>query len=326
MEFRLESRLRQPVWNSFMLRLLALHLAAAFSFFSPNNAFAVEQNTPIVNPAPMVVRYSEPGNSDAARFGYQYDLMHLILEQTRKEFGDYSIETYRGPELTIQRYAVLLNEGVTVNVGWGPPGSKISKSDSTPINIDIFHNLLGYRICLINKTATIDLAGIKSLTDFRRVRVGQGVNWADIPIYTHNDITTVGAPTFESLFQMLALNRFDCLALGANEVQNLYREKKDIYPALRVDQHLLLYYSFPIYFYVSNKAPKLIERIKLGLQKIQVNGEHDRLFIRHHGNDLESLNLKKRNIICLKSPYLPTVGQCSKPIILPEMSNKYSDQ
>lgn len=309
-----------------MLRLLALQLAAAFSLFSLNNASAVEQFTPVVEPAPMVVRYSEPGNSDAARFGYQYDLMHLILEQTRKEFGDYRIETYRGPELTIQRYAVLLNEGVTVNVGWGPPGSLISKSESTPINIDIFHNLLGYRICLINKAGAIDLANIDSIVEFRRVKIGQGVNWADIPIYTHNDIATVSAPTFESLFQMLTLKRFDCLALGANEVQNLYQEKKDIYPALMVDQHLLLYYSFPIYFYVSNKTPKLIARIKLGLQKIQENGEHDRLFVRHHGNDLESLNLKNRSIICLKSPYMPTLGQCSKPIILPQMSNKYSDQ
>ncbi|MES2673836.1 MAG: hypothetical protein V4660_06320 [Pseudomonadota bacterium] len=309
-----------------MLRLLALHIAAAFSLFSLNNAFAVEQITPLANPDTMVVRYSEPGNSDVARFGYQYALMHLILEETREEFGGYTIETYRGPELSIQRYAVLLNEGVTVNVGWGPPGSLISKSDSTPINIDIFHNLLGYRICLTNKNGAADLASIKSLAEFRRVKVGQGVNWADIPIYAHNEVTTVAAPTFESLFQMLTLNRFDCLALGANEVQNLYREKKDIYPALRVDEHLLLYYSFPIYFYVSNKTPKLIARIKSGLNKIQKNGEHDRLFIRHHGNDLESLNLKNRNIICLKSPYLPTVGQCSKPIILPEMSNKYSNQ
>jgi hypothetical protein len=304
-----------------MQRLIALHIAAAFLLFSFNNTFAAEQIIPVVNSAPMVVRYSEPGNSDAARFGYQYELIRLILEETRAEFGSYTIEPYRGPELTMQRYAMLLNEGDMVNVGWGPPGSMLSSSDSTVIDLDIFHNLLGYRICLINKAGLIDLANIKSLAAFRQVKVGQGINWADVPIYAHNDIATVGAPTFESLFQMLALNRFDCLALGANEVQNIYREKKAIYPALAVDQHLLLYYSFPIYFYVSNKAPKLIERIKSGLIKLQENGESDRLFVRYHGKDVASLKLKNRSIICLESPYLPTLGQCSKPIILPEIIN-----
>ncbi|MES2825687.1 MAG: hypothetical protein V4732_18950 [Pseudomonadota bacterium] len=304
-----------------MLRLMALYIAAAFLFFLLNNALAVEHITPVANSAPMVVRYSEPGNSDAARFGYQYELIHLILEETRAEFGSYTIEPYRGPELTMQRYAMLLTEGDMVNVGWGTPGSMLSSSDATSIDLDIFNNLLGYRICLINKTGLIDLANIKSLAAFRQLKVGQGINWADVPIYTHNDISTVGAPTFESLFQMLALNRFDCLALGANEVQNLYREKKDIYPALTVDKNLLLYYSFPIYFYVSNKTPKLLARVKLGLKKLQTNGGYERLFVRYHGKDLVSLNLKNRNIICLESPYLPAVGQCSKPFTLPEIIN-----
>lgn len=301
------------------MQRLALYITAAFSLFLANNSFAVEQITPASTFAPMAVRYSEPGNSDAARFGYQYDLIHLILEETRAEFGSYSIEPYRGSELSMHRYAVLLNEGVTVNIGWGSPGSMISKSDATSINLDIFHDLLGYRICLANKTGATDLATIKSPTALRGIKVGQGINWADIPIYTHNDITIVGAPTFESLFQMLTLNRFDCLALGANEVQNIYQEKKDTYPALTVDQNLLLYYSFPIYFYISNKAPTLIARVKLGLKKLQKNGEFDRLFIRHHGKDLESLNLQNRSIICLESPYLPIAGQCSKPIIVPNL-------
>ncbi len=118
---------------------------------------------------------------------------------------------------------------------------------------------------------------------------------------------------------MLALKRFDCLALGANEVRNIFDEKKLAYPTLAMDQHLLIYYNFPIYFYISNKTPKLAQRMQSGLRKLQQSGEFYRLFYRHHGKKLAELNLKNRNIICLESAYSTTENQCNKPIVLPDL-------
>jgi hypothetical protein len=266
----------------------------------------------------MPVRYSETldGNDDA-RFGYIFGLIHRSLELTRAEFGDYVIEPYQ-TELSTQRHAVVLSEGVSLNLAWASPGTVVSGSDSIPIKIDILRGLLGYRVCLFNRTSALNLKQITTIDDLRLVKIGQGINWADNLIYNQNKVPLVEAPTFESLFRMLALNRFDCIPLGANEVKHVYLDKKDAYPFLALDEDLLIYYSFPIYFYISSRAPKLAQRMELGLQKMQKSGEFERRFIEHHKEKLASLNLKRRAVICLKSPYATDAKQCEGSINIPD--------
>jgi ABC-type amino acid transport substrate-binding protein len=181
------------------------------------------------------------------------------------------------------------------------------------IPIDILRGLLGRRICLVTN-ATKNLGNIKRLEDLHKLRIGQTTDWADLAIYRNNGITPIEASTYESMFEMLSFNRFDCLALGANEILLAYREKKSIYGSLAIDNSLLISYEYPIYFYISKKFPELAERIKLGLEKIQRSGEFDQLFYKHFAKDLEVLALGKRNIICLQSPYLkPNQQTCPKP-------------
>jgi hypothetical protein len=55
-----------------------------------------------------------------------------------------------------------------------------------------------------------------------------------------------------------------------------------------------------------------------GLQQLEASGEFYRLFNQYFAADLAQLNLDKRKIICLKSPYLAQASQCETQVKLPQ--------
>jgi ABC-type amino acid transport substrate-binding protein len=282
-----------------------------------NNA-SCEPNPPIAssNPEPMVARYYDRGALDT-RHAYKFELIREVLEVTRAEYGNYQIEPYR-LEPSSKRQPVLMQAGDRLNLIWASPGTDHAQGEITAIPIDIFHGLMGYRACLINATSHPEgLENFKTLESLQELRIGQGVHWADIDIYKNNNITPILANSFEGLFEMLSFNRFDCLALGITEISQSFREEKANYPSLAIDRSLLLFYEYPIYFYVSKKFPALAERIHLGLTKLIKNGRFDALFHKHFANDLQQLALQQRHLICLESPFQQSQKTCIKP------SNKY---
>lgn len=257
----------------------------------------------------MQVRFHKiPAMSEA--YTYRYELIHEILEVSRPEFGDYEERVYEA-ETTAKRQAQLLADG-TLNLNWASPGTDIAKANSIPIPIDFLNGLISYRVCLINKAAPLQLDTVNTVETLRHVKIGQGP-WADVEFYRFNQIEPVIAPTFEGLFKMLSLKRFDCLALGINEVSPVFEEKKAEFPFLDIDKQLLIHYYFPMYFYVSNKNPELAQRMEFGLKKLIKNGTFNRIFMKYHGKTLQQLHLYDRKIICLKSPYVEQNQSCTLP-------------
>nr|ABA02175.1 hypothetical protein [uncultured bacterium] len=263
--------------------------------------------------APMVVRYYDRGSKDA-RHAYKFELIAKILEVTRAEYGDYKLAPF-GEEPSAKRQALLVSEGKILNLLWASPGTVIARADVITVPIDILRGLLGYRVCLINPANFPDSEKLVSLS---QLHIAQGLNWADIEIYKHNDIHPKQAPTFEALFEMLAAKRFECLALGADEVMYTFRDQKTKFPFLAVEPNVLIYYDYPIYLHISKQFPELAARVELGLQKLQRSGEFNRLFKHHHAADIAQLHLNQRKIFCLKSPYLPDKGQCEKRLDYPK--------
>ena len=261
--------------------------------------------------APMEVRYYNRGALDI-RHAYKHQLIHLALEATRNEYGDYRIIEFT-QEPTSKRQSQLLNKGRELNLAWATPGSETAKVQAIPIEVDILRGLLGMRVCLVNRKAP-PLGDIHSLEQLRQLRIGQGPRWPDARIYLNSGITPLESTSFENLFAMLQAKRFDCVPLGANETMQSYRDQLSLYPDLAVEPGLLIYYRYPLYFYVSAKYPRLAERLRLGLDRLQRNGEFMRLFNQHFAADLESLALHQRRIICLASPYAdPAQQPCPNP-------------
>ncbi len=266
--------------------------------------------------SPMIVRYVIPTGREFLHT-YKVELIHQALEITRPEFGNYEVAAFKGESPNDQRRTVLINEGKLINLLWATSGSMISKGEVLEIPVDIFHGLLGYRICLKNAAAG-PLENVTSLQSLMKIKIGQSEEWPDVNIYRANNIKPVLTPGLSSLFEMLGYKRFDCLPLGANEVVHIYEEKKQQYPFLAIDDQLLIYYKFPIYFYVSKTHPEVAKRLELGLKKLQANGDFDAIFRKHHEHDLKILNLRNRHLVCLESPFIDERDQCKKPIDYPD--------
>lgn len=289
--------------------LIALPTLAAQTPAAQHQATAQERTGA---PTPMVVRYYDRGAKDA-RHAYKFELIKKILEATRPEFGDYTIIPF-GEEPSAKRQALLITEGKILNLLWASPGTVIARADVITVPVDILRGLLGYRVCLINPANFPDSDKLQSLS---QLQIAQGLNWADVEIYKHNDIHPKQAPTFEALFEMLAVKRYECLPLGADEVMYTWRDQKNKYPFLAVEPDVLIYYDYPIYLHISKQFPELAQRVEIGLKKLQRTGEFDRLFNQHHAADIAQLHLNQRKLFCLKSPYLPEQGQCEKPLAFP---------
>lgn len=294
------------------LLLFTLLLAALPILAAPAPDTAAEQSLPTAQ-LPMIVRYYDRGAKDA-RHAYKFELIAEILDVTRKEYGDYQLAPF-SEEPSAKRQAVLISEGKILNLLWASPGTVIARADVITIPVDIVRGLLGYRICLINPANFPDSETLQSIN---QLRVAQGLNWADVEIYKHNDITPIQSASFEALFEMLAAKRYECLPLGADEVMFTWRDQKAKYPFLAVEPHLLIYYDYPVYLHISKQFPALAERVELGLKKLQRSGEFERLFKQHHQADITQLQLNQRKIFCLKSPYLPAQGQCEKRLDYPK--------
>lgn len=249
---------------------------------------------------PTVVSYLKLEGFDA-HYQYRYQLIEQVLEITRPEFGDYQLKPFTAQVSTV-RYAQLLTEGQQLNLLWASPGTPVAQADAITIPIDIVKGLLGYRVCLINTNALPNLSFINDLNAFRKIKVGQA-QWPDRAVYHFNKVAEVDAPNFLALFKMLGAKRFDCIPLGVDEAEKIYQDKKSQYPFLVIDSHLLIYYHYPVYLYVSKKHPELAKRLTAGLQKMQNNGNFDQLFLKFHAQDMARLELKNRVLICLKSPY-----------------------
>lgn len=247
----------------------------------------------------------------APKNAYRAELYRLLMEVTKSEFGDYEIQNYYDATAS-RRQAQLLSEGVRLNVHWASPGTPIANADVIEIPVDIQHGLLGYRVCLTTKHNATNWQNITDINSLSHLRIGQMDSWPDYEVYKHNRVPVVGTPSFDGMFEMLAANRYDCLALGAEEVSVIYRDKLHLVADLRIEDRLLIYYDFPVYMYVSKKAPQLAKRIKRGFDIIQANGQFDRLFAQYFAKDVAALHLNTRHLVCLMSPYVKGV-QCENP-------------
>jgi len=60
----------------------------------------------------------------------------------------------------------------------------------------------------------------------------------------------------------------------------------------------------PGYFYVSQKAPRIAERIEYGLIKMFESGDFDEYFYRYFGEDVKRAKLEQRKIFYLDNTNL----------------------
>lgn len=234
------------------------------------------------------------------------------LEVTRKQYGDYEINV--SPEMEQKRalQQLLIDDGATIDVGHFA-ATKQRESQGIPIYIPLIKGLLGYRICLIKDIHQDKFTSIENKQQLidSSLSIGQHKDWPDTEILRSNNLIVNTTYKRHLLFQQLDNHRFHCFSRGVNEISFEYAEHLD--KDIQIEKSLLIYYPFPMFFFVNSNKPQLAERIRIGLTQLQKSGQADKLFEQYYRDKLSNLNLESRKIIKLDNP---TISEKSRQIML----------
>lgn len=207
------------------------------------------------------------------QYTYFYKLLELALSKTVSE-GPYKI-IYASATFTTERYLAELNNNSTISVLW-TMGDKKREQNLLPIRFSLLRDLNSFRVLLIRKEDKEKFEKIKTLDELRRLKAGLGAQWPDTDIMRRNNFNVVTSMQYNSLFKMLAARRFDFFSRGLYEIKNEAEAHKD--KGLIVDQHLMLFYNAPFYYFVNKNDKALADRIERGLKTSQADGSLDELF------------------------------------------------
>ena len=237
-----------------------------------------------------------------SRYAYRTQLLQLILEKTLAD-GGYTLKPLY-TDVTPDRGLLLLQSGRidVVSLPATPERERLYRA----VPVDIMRGMLGYRVLLIRKERQAEFSAITSLDGLRKMRLGFGSQWADLPILQHNGLNVVATPQYQNLFAMLEKGRFDAFPRGLNEAWHEVEERTISQPDLVVESSLLLYYPYPVYFFVNRDDKALAERLERGLARAQADGSMRRLFLQYHAEALRQANLAQRHLISLENPLLPS--------------------
>ena len=244
------------------------------------------------------------GNRSAARQVYERKVLEAILDATKEEWGAWeieeSLEEYPGNEESL----VFTEKGHDLFVTIAG-NQKFKEGDMIVIPHLLTKNLLGYRIPIIRKEDAGLFGGISRPADLQKLDHGIPETWSDATIFRHNGYNVVEEGNFDDIFDRLQNRLCDYSAYGANEVLGVYENRASKREGLIIDQNVLLFYPFPLVFYVNPDLPKMAERMEQGLQSIIASGKLDAIFDEHYGEITEQLNLDSRRIFVLDNPLIP---------------------
>lgn len=242
-------------------------------------------------------------NTPNSKETYVLALLEAALKRTIDSHGPFLLD-FRETDFSADRKLHLLVEGEQVNVAWLPLDANPSpRSKLLQVPIPILRGLLGYRIAIIRTNAPDIMRNVNTLDDLKALRLGQGKGWADNTIYAHNGIPVIESLNKYTLLRMLSGGRYDLVPLGITEVHEGYTLDDGGADNLMADPHVLIYYPFPAYFYVSQHSPQLAERLTHGLQQMVDDGSLIQLFNAHFSDHLAKLNLPGRQLIKLHHTY-----------------------
>lgn len=234
------------------------------------------------------------------------------LDRTIERYGPYVLQTVL-PPMSTQREVREVIAGDVLNVIASDCGHPDLNASAIPVPIPIDRGLLGYRVALIRKEAQPRISAVNDLDGLRRLTIGQGQYWGDVPIYQFNNIPLITNSNYSLLFAMLSNGRFDLFPRGIVEIIPELHKFQLLYPNLDIDNHLLIKYPYAEFFYVSRNSRSMAQRIYDGLEIMLRNGEFDILFNERFSNALSDLHLERRSIITLESPPLPAWVPTGRP-------------
>lgn len=235
-------------------------------------------------------------------------LLELVLAKTQAEYGKTVLSAHEH-SLSSARILYKLKHRAGIDVVWTTTSSTRER-DFLHIPISLLRELNDYHVLLVRKDKKDLLKNVTNKEDLRQFRFGVGGHWPEATFFADQGFFTVKSIYYNSLFKMLSLNRFDVFSRGLFEIEDDLQTFQFL--DIAMDEHLLLYYPAPFYFFVHKDNKKLAARLALGLKRAQEDGSYDALLmsIPAFKKAFELLNNPSRRTIIL-SPL--TTIQLSNP-------------
>lgn len=249
------------------------------------------------NSEPLHVIYPKPERENEQDNWYPLVLLKLALEHSEQP------HTLQSSVKMVQSRSLKeLEQGELINVGWSMT-SKERERIFTPIRIPIYKGLYGWRLLFTTKDKLPLFKDIKDEFHFHNIDFIQGHDWPDTDILRDNGLQVSTSTSYAALFNMLIRNRGDAFPRSILEIE---WEKKQ----LSVEENIVtvpniaLSYPAAIYYFVNSKRPDIHQAIKIGLERMQQNGEFDRLFNQYFATSIANAKLHEKIIIKLDNKHL----------------------
>lgn len=265
-----------------------------------------------------------PQSDHDASHSYFVTLLGLALKNTEATHGRVSLNY--GPKMEQGRAFHELKLGQKINVYWA--GTSLSREEQfLTVKVPLVKGLLGYRVSLIQKAKLAVFKQVRGIQELRQLSACQGQHWPDSDILESAGIAVRRTAIYELLFRQLDAGRCDFFPRGIHEAMAELNARQAKYPEMTMHTDFLIYYPFPMYFFVSPKHPELATRLRKGLDIAIRNGQ----FEQHLRTDPVTAHLFplkrwiQKPVILLKNPLLPsdTVVDDPKYWIKPDLSHQF---
>jgi len=244
------------------------------------------------------VVYRSPESEVDARYSYDLQLLELALQSTKITDGDYRLEA--SSSMTFARARAVLNvDGIKnfiVKLSYEPVYKKNLTYASFPVDLGI----VGYRVCFTSRERLKELKKVLTMDTLLKYSHGVGLGWADEKILRDNGFKVISSPRYDSLFRMVAANRFDLFCRGVNEVLEEFKSHQDL-ENFALEQSFVIYYPLPRFYYGHANSSALLKRIERGLKIAYENGTLQELWEKYYRPSIEFAKLEQRYLFQLEN-------------------------
>lgn len=238
------------------------------------------------------------------RIHFKKQILVNALDLTKPKYGEYNIDIKKY-YMNSDRSFVELTTGKNINVYFAFTQENMERT-AIPIRIPVRRGIVNYRLLLIKRGTEKIFANVNTIDDLKEIQVGVDTAWATHKTLTHHDFNIVPVADYDSMFNMLARKRFKYIPRSVSEIYSEIDRHSDDFYDFVVEPSLVLYIPSATYVFVSREAPRIADRLKEGLEMMLENGDLLKIFNRFFLDSIEKANIRKRKIIYIDNPHLPS--------------------
>jgi len=253
-----------------------------------------------------IVHYNKSHSEIDERDSYPLRLLTLALEKTKQKYGEYKIE-YSLILFKRNRALRELNSGEKLNV-YSAPTRKEWEEQALAVYFPIYKGLLSYRRLLINQNDAEKFEEITDIEQLKALKTGLGRQWSTTQTLAEQHFNIVTSTSYEGLFGMLSMHRFDYYIRGINEIYYEFEARKAKYPNMIIENSIVLNIPLPVFLFVSPQCPRLHRRIKEGLWTMHQDGSFEVLFNEYHADFIKRTDIEHKKVFYIGNDSLGANG------------------